>query len=62
MTHNSKKPQSEENYRVRASSRKTANNENMEIEDNSVLDYNNDHHYKKLSVNKYNIDKSDVAF
>ena len=34
----------------------------MEIEDNSVLDYNNDNHYKKLSQNKYNLDKSDVAF
>jgi hypothetical protein len=31
----------------------------MEIEDNSVLDYNNDHYYhKKLSAN--NIDKSDI--
>jgi hypothetical protein len=55
------KPQSEENYRVRASSRKTGG-ENMEIEDNSVLDYNNDHNYKKGSITKYNLDKSDNAF
>jgi hypothetical protein len=53
------KPQSEENYRVRASSRKT---ENMEIEDNSVLDYNHDNNFKKGSITKYNLDKSDNAF
>ena len=34
----------------------------MEIEDNSVLDYNNEHNFKKGSITKYNIDKSDVAF
>lgn len=34
----------------------------MEIEDNSVLDYNNDHNYKKGSITKYNLDKSDNAF
>jgi len=34
----------------------------MEIEDNSVLDYNNEHNFKKGSITKYNIDKSDNAF
>lgn len=33
----------------------------MEIEDNSVLDYNNEHNFKKGSITKYNID-NDVAF
>lgn len=33
----------------------------MEIEDNSVLDYNHNEN-KKCSITKYNLDKSDNAF